>query len=142
MISPAQLYDKKLIIEYKNYYFGDGLITILRFIVVAVIFAFMSGCISLLMGIKVKDSKVIIITNIMTKTVQLFLFYISLYNHIVVLSLIALASPIFIEGYIYNKLIKEKKLNGYITSIICNIGVVILFYVCGWIYAILNNLLQ
>ena len=65
MISPAQLYDKKLIIEYKNYYFGDGLITILRFIVVAVIFAFMSGCISLLMGIKVKDSKVIIITNIM-----------------------------------------------------------------------------
>ena len=129
--------DSMIISEEVTYSYGEGILDILKIIAVVSIFALISVIISLIIGIRKKDCIAILTGNIMVKTIAVFLYQVLdnlLYldsGFIVILFFIAI---IVIEGFIYKKVLKYKKYNGMIVSLICNISTVIISFLIIFIF--------
>ena len=130
--------DSMIISEEVTYSYGEGILDILKIIAVVSIFALISVIISLIIGIRKKDCIAILTGNIMVKTIVVFLYQVLdeiwLYFSDAFMSISFFTISIIIEGIIYNKVLKYKKYNGMIVSLICNISTVIISFLIIFIF--------
>lgn len=143
MMSPSDFLDRP---NYVTYSYEEGISNALKIIAVASIFALISMIVSFIIGIRKKDCIAILTGNILVKTIVVFLYQvlnnltIHLDSLVIVIFIVATSLfftlPIIIEGLIYEKVLKYKKLSGMTVSVICNIGTIIIF---GLIITILGS---
>jgi len=116
--------------EYVTYSYEEGISNMLPIITVASIFAFISMIMSFIIGVRKKDCVAVLVTNIMVKTVIIFLYQM-LYNLLVLdspfIAILFFIATVVIEGFIYKKVLKYKKNNGIVVSTVCNFGIIFIF---------------
>lgn len=109
--------------QYVTYSYKEGLANVSKIIAVASIFAFISMIISMIIGIRKKDCIAILAGNIMMKTIL-----IALYQALddLLSAILFFIVAIFIEGIIYQKVLKFKKYSGMKVSVIYNISTIVI----------------
>lgn len=109
--------------QYVTYSYKEGLANVSKIIAVASIFAFISMIISMIIGIRKKDCIAILAGNIMMKTIL-----IALYQALddLLSAILFFIVAIFIEGIIYQKILKFKKYSGMKVSVIYNISTIVI----------------
>lgn len=108
--------------------YQEDIFNSLKIIAIASIFALISMIIYLIIGKSKKDCLVILVANIMVKTVVMSLYQILILDNILIVILFFIATVI-IEGFIYKKLLKYKNNNGVKLSIICNMGTILILLI-------------
>lgn len=137
-VDPSNFTGKtKMAFKDVTYSYKEGLLNGLEIVRGVLIFALISIIISLIIGIRKKDCVAILLTNIMVKTVAVFLYQIVdnlLYFYNIFSVIIFFIVTIILEGLVYRKVLKYNKHNGMTVSIICNIGTVISIILMGFIF--------
>ncbi len=153
-------------ISYITYSYQEGISAFLKILAIASVLAVISIGIAYIIGIRKKDIKAILVTNIMIKTIVGVIWqivYNCLYLGIVFypihgidledtftdmllffdmfVIIIYIIADVISEGLIYNKILKYKKHKGITVSIICNIGIIIVFILLSIIIGIIQNLI-
>ena len=123
--------------KYVNYSYVEGILNALKIISVVSIFALISMIASMILGLRKKDCVAVLVVNIMVKTVMVFLCQIIwklvlLYDTYIYIALLILT--IIIEGFIYKKVLKNKKHSGMKVSIICNVCLAIIIMLTDIIF--------
>ena len=123
MISPRDVLMTEPSVQYLTYSYKEGFSASLKIIVAVSIFTLISMIISLIIGIRKKDCLVILVGNIMVKTVVIFMCQILnnlLYLNNTLIIILFFIGTTIIEGFIYKKVLKYKKYGGMIVSVISN----------------------
>lgn len=95
-------------------------------IAIILIFTLVNVITSLILGIRKKELLAVLVTNIMVKSIMLYIYQVLLgvlNLYIPFLNILLLIPTIIIEGIIYNKVLRHKKLKGITVSIICNLNI-------------------
>ena len=97
-----------------------------RGIALILIFTLFNVITSLILGIRKKELLAVLVTNIMVKSIMIYIYQVLLgvlNLYIPFLNILLLIPTIIIEGIIYNKVLRHKKLKGITVSIICNLNI-------------------
>lgn len=128
MINYSDFFINESPYKYVTYSYEEGLSKVWQIMNVVLLIALINLIISLIIGIRKRDCLAILVTNIMVKTIAIFLCQV-VYDWIYLAGLpmiiLFFISAIIIEGFIYKKVLKYKKHNGIVVSVICNMGTVI-----------------
>ena len=132
MLDPSKLMPNSVFEEpiYKTYSFNEGLTFILKILAFASIFALISVIISFILGVRKKDLIAVFFTNILIKTITVFIFrtfFIASNIKMFFIRIILFILIIFVEGIIYKKVLSYKQNSGIVLSILCNLCAVLLF---------------
>lgn len=95
-------------------------------IALILIFTLVNVITSLILGIRKKELLAVLVTNIMVKSIMIYIYQVLLgvlNLYIPFLNILLLIPTIIIEGIIYNKVLRHKKLKGITVSIICNLNI-------------------
>ena len=95
-------------------------------IAIILIFTLFNVITSLILGIRKKELLAVLVTNIMVKSIMIYIYQVLLgvlNLYIPFLNILLLIPTIIIEGIIYNKVLRHKKLKGITVSIICNLNI-------------------
>lgn len=129
MLNPSDILFNEFSIKYVTYSYKEGLLNIMQIIMMASIVSLISMIVSLAIGIRKKDCLAIFVTNIVDKTVSIFLYQILcdlLYLDDFFIAVLFFLVTVVVEGIIYKKVLKYKKYNGMTVSVICNIGTAVI----------------
>lgn len=93
-------------------------------------------CTSIVIGVRKKDLIVVIITNVLTNPMLVFIAnicqtFLSIQVYWIILILMEVL-VVFIEGYIYKKTIERKGINGYILSFINNLASFLIGFIISY----------
>ncbi len=134
---PSDITSRVPSFRYTTYSYKEGILGGFIIIAIALILALINMIISLIIGIRRKDCLVVLVVNVMLKTLTMSLKLI-LYNlydlNNLFIDILFFLAIIIIEGFIYKKVLKYKKRSGMTVSIVCNIGAVVIVVLMGSIF--------